>query len=454
MANYNATSGTLDTSFLSLYNQAKPQISNVWWWRYGYFCGINAFNTMGMTRNVAGNAAQHLEAGHPVPNWHVAAVITPAVAAGDPIVLSVTANDTINDTVYPAVGETVRFMNTKEGYISAKTQVGSVWRLTILPLDSSWVLTSAAGEGVWMIDQMSIEGSQSPNNAKVIPSELVSYPLQIIRNVAQLTGSAELTELWSDVDQFGRKINPYYLETINLEMEHTTYWDNAVFFGYPNFNTSAVSGNRMYGMDYTISNGGYTQLYPTGLFTLVDLQTMARVAMKRTAGNEFLGIGGPDFNFAAQSGLSGVFSQNPIVYQTGVNNPYAAKFVSNETELTDTKGIAINIRRVNWGGVNFNFMPIQRFGQTQTGGETGFKESGYCFWIPLSKSQTQKGDLKDRFQLTAREYQGKTRKMQMWSYGAAAPANKNGYDGQLIECLSEVGTEYYDIEKFIICKPF
>jgi hypothetical protein len=42
----------------------------------------------------------------------------------------------------------------------------------------------------------------------------------------------------------------------------------------------------------------------------------------------------------------------------------------------------------------------------------------------------------------------------MWSYGGAAAQNKNGYDGQIIEALSEIGTEYQDIDKFIICKPF
>lgn len=408
---------------------------------------------MGLTRQVAGPTAQHLEGGHPVPNWHVGTVVTLPAVAGNPIVLTVSANDVINGTVFPDVGESVRFQNTYSGQITNKQLVGGLWQVTILPHDPSWLLTAAVGDGVWMIDQLSAEGSQTPNNSKVVPSETVSYPLQIIRNSEQITGSAELTELWTDRDQFGNPINPMYLETLLLEMRHTVYWSNATFFGHPNLNPSNIDGNRMYGMDYTVSNGGYTQQYPNGQFTLVEIQNMARVAIKRSSGTEFVGFGGPDFTFAANAGLMGVFSQNPALYETnGGGSPLTARF--NDMQMTEKTGIKINIRRVNWAGINFDWIPIQQWGQTQTGGETGFKESGYCFWIPMSKGQTVQGQLVDRFKITERAYGGKTRKLNMWRWGGAAPENKNGYDGQIIECLSEVGTEYYGIDKFMVCKPF
>lgn len=453
MANVNSTSGNYTTTFASAFGNLKPQISNQLWWRFGYFCPINALKTMGMYRKVAGASAQHYETGHPVPNFHVGAVITPPAVAGDPIVLTVAAADVVANTVFPAVGETVRFKNDLSGYIETKTFTGGAWRLTIRPWDTSWTLSASAGDGVWMIDQLSAEGSASPNNSKNAPMELVSYPLQIIRNSEEITGSGELTELWNTVDQFGNPITPYYLQTMLGEMRQTTYWSNATFFGHPNFNTANISGNRMYGMDYTISNGGYTQNYNAGLYTLVELQTQARVAMKNSSGNEFFMIGGPDFNFAAQNGLSSVFAQNPIVYEGAGNSEYAPRFQANESELAGQKGIAINIRRVNWGGVHFHWCNVQQFGQTQTGGETGFKQTGYAFCIPLSKSYNVKGTFQNRFNLTVREMQGKSREMQMWSYGGSAPQNKNGDDKMTIEYLSEVGTEYQDISKFQIVKP-
>lgn len=458
MATYNAVAGTMTTDLLSAYGTLKPQNSSVLWWKYGYFCPINAIKSIGLTRQVAGPAAQHFEGGHPVPNWIVGSVVTAPAVAGDPIVLGVSAqNVSAQNTVYPSQGERFRLVNGQEAYITSVTLVGGTWRVTAIPMDSTVTLSAAAGQSMWMIDQLSAEGSQSPNNSKVIPKQLLSYPLQIVRNNTQLTGSGELTELWTTTDQFGNKISAYYEQTLNLEWNQTTKISNSVFWGQPNANTSNITGNAMYGMDYTISSGGYTHLYPNNNFTLTDLATLARVSQKRSAGNEFFGIAGPDFMFATQNGLQGVFAQNPIVFQSGSvssSSSYAKNFVSNMDELKDEMGIVVNIRHVGYGGVNFDWVGVQQFGQEQTGGAAGRNESSFCFFIPMSKSANLKGDFTSRFSLTSRSYEGKNREMLMWSYGGSAAQNKNGYDGQIIEALSEIGTEYQDIEKFIICKPF
>ncbi len=457
-AAYNATAGTMTTDLASAYGTLKPQNSSVLWWKYGYFCPLNAIKAIGLTRNVAGPAAQHFEGGHPVPNWIVGSVVTAPAVAGDAIVLAVSSqNVSGQNTVYPSVGERFRLVNGQEAYITAVTLVSTTWRVTAIPMDVTVTLQATAGDSMWMIDQLSPEGSQSPNNSKVIPKQLLSYPLQIIRNDTQITGSGELTELWTTTDQLGNKISTYYEQTLILEWNQTTKMSNAVFWGQPNNNSANIAGNAMYGMDYTISSGGYTHLYPNGNFTLTDLATLARVSQKRSAGNEFFGIAGPDFMFATQNGLQGVFAQNPIVFQSGSvssSSSYAKNFVSNEDELKDEMGIVVNIRHVAWGGVSFDWVGVQQFGQEQTGGANGRTESAYCFFIPMSKSANLKGDFQSRFALTSRTFEGKNREMLMWSYGGASALNKNGYDGQIIECLSETGTEYQDIEKFIICKPF
>jgi len=223
MATYNAVAGTMTTDLASAYGTLKPQNSSVLWWRYGYFCPINAIKAIGLTRQVAGPAAQHFEGGHPVPNWIVGSVVTAPAVAGDPIVLAVSAqNVSAQNTVYPSVGERFRLVNGQEAYITAVTLVAGTWQVTAIPMDSTVVLSAAAGQSMWMIDQLSAEGSQSPNNSKVIPKQLISYPLQIVRNSSQLTGSGELTELWTTSDQFGNKISTYYEQTLVLEWNQTT----------------------------------------------------------------------------------------------------------------------------------------------------------------------------------------------------------------------------------------
>jgi hypothetical protein len=216
----------------------------------------------------------------------------------------------------------------------------------------------------------------------------------------------------------------------------------------------------MIGLDYAITNGGYTNYYPAGNFGLTRITEMARVAQKRSAGNEFFGFGGPDFDFAAQNGLSPVFAQNPIVYDAGgINEPLLSKFAANEGEFdadvtNAAKGIVINFRRVKFGPVCFYFTPYQRIGQLEAGGLPGFKESGWCFWIPMSKAANTKGTLVDRFKLTVQAMDGKSRKLLMWTWGGMAPENKDGQDAIKIETLSTIGTDYYDTSKFIVSKTY
>ncbi len=461
-ANVGATGGVQSSAVMTLTGLAKPQIVNMYWWQYGFYTMFNTFNTMGMIREVAGDYAQHFEGGHPVPNWQVGSVVTPSPGAGQAIVLGVAAANVsgITSTVYPAATETVRFKNGTSGYINTVALVGGVWQVNITPFDPSWVLTASVGDYIWSESQLSIQGSQDPLNNKITPDVEVSFPLQIIRTTGTLEGSGELTELWATTDQFGNTINPYYKEYIPQEIRQTVYIDNEIFFGYPNLNSVAGGANKMVGMDYAISNGGYTQSYPIGNFGLLQIQELSRVAMKNTAGNEFFGFGGPDFDFAAQNGLSAIFAQNPIVYDGGgVNEPMLSKFAANEGEFsTDVTGaaksIVVNFRRVKWGPVNFIFTPYQRIGSAQAGGAPGFKETSWCFWIPMSKAGNAKGTMVDRFKLAVRAMNGKSRKLQMWTYGGQSPQNKNGYDGTIIDTLSEIGTEYNDISKFLISKGY
>ena len=460
--NVSATGGVQSSALMTLTGLAQPQISNAYWWQYGFYTMFNTFNTMGMMREVAGDYAQHFEGGHPVPAWTVGSVVTPSGGPGQPIVLGVatTSVSTITNTVYPQATETVRFKNTYSGYISNVALVGGVWQVTVQPFDPSWVLTASIGDGIWQQSQLSIQGSQDPLNTKVTPDVEVSYPLQIVRNTGQIDGSGELTALWTTTDQFGNTITPYYKEWIPQEIRQTVYLDNSIFFSYPNLNGVASGANSMVGMDYAISNGGYTQSYPIGNFGLLQIQELARVAMKNSSGNEFFGFGGPDFDFAAQNGLSAIFSQNPIVYDAGgINEPMLTKFAANEgefsSEITEgAKGIVVNFRRVKWGPVNFIFTPYQRIGSVQAGGMPGFKESSWCFWIPMSKAANAKGTMIDRFKIAVRAYNGKSRKMQIWTYGGQSPENKNGYDGTIIDTLSEMGPEYNDLSKFLISKGY
>lgn len=453
---YASTSAPLTSSFLSTYNTLKPQVLNMLWWKRNYFTPILALKSLGMTEQVGGPQSQHLEAGHFVPNWHVGAIVSAPSGPGGSIVLGVQPQDvSLVNSVFPAMTETVRFVDGTSGYISAAPAlVGGQWQITITPFYTTWTLSPSVGDSIWMIDQQSIEGSADPANYKEVPTQMNYYPLQIIRNGKSMTGSSVLTELWANKDQLGNKIDAYYLQTLELEMEHNTMVSNAAFWGDINQNPT-IPGNRMYSLWYTSSTAGQTIPYNNGLFTLTNIQQAYRISKQLSAGSEYFIMGGPDFNASWQNGLSSVFGQNPIVYSQGADIQSVQNlFQANETNLAGGQGIGINLRRVNWGGTHFYACDVQQWGQIESGGAPGRTESGYAFGIPMSKSANVSGDFVSRFRLTTRALNGVTRENIMWEYGGAAASNKNGNDNRVINCLSEVGTTFMSPDQLLQFKPF
>lgn len=452
---FGATGAPTSSQFLSTYNTLMPQVLNKLWYKRNYFTPILALKSMGMVEQVAGPQAQHLEAGHPVPNWHVGGIVSSPSGPGGQIVLSVSPQDvSLSNNVFPSISETVRFVDGTSGYISNVVNTsGSNFNITVLPFYLSWTLSPSVNDSIWVIDQQSIEGSSEPGNYKSVATDMVFYPMQIIRNSAQMTGSSVLTALWTQTDQLGNVTTPYYMQTLELEMAHNTYVGNAAFWGDQNLNP-AIPGNRMYSLWYSSNTAGQTIPYNTGLFTLTQLQSAYRISKQLSSGSEFFIMGGPDFNASWQNGLTSIFGQNPIVYKTGADiQSFQSQFQGNDANLQGSMGVGMNIRCVMWGGVSFYACDVQQWGQIESGGAPGRTESGYAFALPMAKSANEKGDYVSRFSLTTRALNGVTRENIMWEYGGAAATSKNGNDTRNIDILSEVGTRFKAPEQLIQFKP-
>lgn len=449
----NATSTNVTNQLLSFWEVAKPQFSNIVFYNHRYILPMNVFKSLGLIRPIQGEIAYHFEAGWIHPNFHSEETVAP-VGAGANLTFQVSVNDVQDDTVYPRVTDTVVFANGTSGEIITKTQVGANnWDVVVQPYDTSFNLSITAGDAVWITGNSQGEGTGSPES-RVTGRTKVQFPLQIVKECVDMTGSALTDQLWYEKDQFGNMRDTYNSGYIDAEFRFLEQLGNTAVFGPVNTNP-AITKPNMYSMDYICQTAGKTLPYVGGQYGINEFKENIRYARKKASGSKFLVLAAPELSLSMTTGLSDVMAQNPNMFGNAsiTSSPYNNQFVTGYEAEAKSMGVDINMKRINYDGIVFDICNVQQWGIEVGGGADGFKQTGYGFFIPLTKAQDAAGTLMDRFCMTYKKKDRWNRAMQVWETGAQATVPTSDIDELKINYLGHWGTEFYGAEHFQRVKP-
>jgi hypothetical protein len=434
----------------ALMDIVKPQISNIAFAKQGYILPVNVFKTQGMLRPIMGEVSYHFEIGNAHPNFQTSSTVSGA--AGADITITVATTSTFSGEVYARVTDTVRFKNRTAGKVITKTQNGSTYDLVIRPF-GSFSLSTTSGDFLWILGNGQAEGS-SGVASRVTKKEKSGYPTQILREAFTPTGSALTNEWWITQDQTGQSRNTLSSGVFDTEFRYWEQWGNTLLFNPLNQN-SAITESYTYSLEYMIGASGLDLPFASGNFGLTEFEELIRYynANKGAAGNKFLGLVGPEFNLSANKGLSDIFAQNPIVFAGSGTNAWADKFTQGYEGTAKSEDVSINFRCINYSNMEFYLAQIEQLGLRTTGGATGFNETEYAFWIPLTKGVNMPSDVKDRLLINYKKKDQWDRMCSVKQFGRNAPIATDSTDTLTVDYLGHFGLEPFGLEGFAMCRP-
>jgi hypothetical protein len=453
MAN-NSTQIPVTNQLLSFYETAKPQYSNVVFYNHKYILPMNVFKSLGLTMEIQGETSYGFEAGWLHPNFHAQATVAP-VAAGANLTFQVATNDVTNSaSVYVRVTDTVLFKDGTAGEVITVTDAGSgVFNVVVQPYATTFTLGVTAGDAIWITGNSQAEGTGSPR-PRTTGYTKVQYPLQILKEAVNMTGSALTDQLWYEKDQFGGMRDTYTSNYLDAEFRFLEQIGDTAVFGPVNTNP-AITKPNMYSMDYVVSTSGKTLPYTAGNYGINEFKENIRYSRKKASGSKFLVLAAPELSLAMTTGLSDVFAQNPNIFggASVTNSPLNSQFIAGYESEATSKGVEINMKRINYDGIIFDITNVQQWGIEVGGGADGFKQTGYGFFIPLTKAQNEAGKLEDRFTMTYKKKDRWNRAMQIWETGGQATTPTSDVDELQINFLAHWGTKFNGAEHFQRVKP-
>lgn len=429
----------------------KPQISNIAFAKQGYLLPANIFKTMGMLRPLAGETSFHFEIGNAHPNFQTSTSITPAQGAD--VTITVAANSTFNGNVYARITDTVRTKNKLGAKIINKVQNGNTYDLTLRPVDPSSTLTFTNGDFLWILGNAQPEGG-SGLPPRVTEKTKVGFPIQIIREDFEPTGSALTNEWWISRDQMGNARNTYASGVFDTEFRYWEQWGNILLFN-PLVTNNTITETFSYSLEYLTNANGLNLTFNSGSFGLTEFSELIRYynQNKGASGNKFLQLAGPEFNLSQNKGLSDIFSQNPLIFSGSGQSNWVDMFTSGAEKEAKNEGVDINFRVLNYSNMCFYISQVEQLGLNTTGGATGFNESEYSFNIPLSVGVNAASDVKDRMIINYKKYDNWDRMVSVKQFGRNAPIATNSTDVLTVDYLGNFGLETWGLEGFTMCTP-
>lgn len=433
----------------SFFAEEKPQISNIVWYNHKGILPMNVYKTMGLMKEIAGETAQHFERGWVHPNWHIAANVT-AGGAGQQITVQVAAADVVNNTAYTRTTDTIWQANGNYSSVVNKVFSGGFWQITLNPYDPNVTLSVTAGDAMWIIGNSQLEGTDQPA-PRDMGSQLLQFPLQIVKETVAWTGSVLANEQWFTTDQFGRPRDTYNSGYIDGDYRFTEQMGNITTFQTPNINPNNTDVN-MYGVDYVCNTVGNTVDYFNGSYGINEFKENIRYINKLGTGPKSWVMTAPEANLAFQTGASDVLSQNPnqFVKEDASNTDWTDKFTSGYEAMATANNLAVDItfKKLSYGGKVFYICEVQQWGYDSTGGADGWGVTGNMYFIPLQKSEDAEGTVRDRFTLTYKKFQKWNRSLHVWETGAWANNPTNSIDNLQLNILGHWGTEFMGPQHF------
>ncbi len=453
-----ASAAPVSNNLISFFAEFKPQISNIIFYNHHGILPMNVFKSLGLDREIAGETAQHFEAGWQHPNFHSATTVSSG-GPGANLTVTVSSNDvmaaTSAGTVYPRITDTILFKDGNGGSIVNKTNTApGVWTVEISPYSSTATLSVTAGDALWIVGNSQPEFSTSPA-PRDTGRALFQFPLQNVRETWQASGQALTTELWFTNDQFGNMRDTYTSGYLDAEYRWLEQVGNLATWGPLNTNASNADVN-MYSMDYVVTTSGNDMDYVGGIYGINEVKENIRYANKLGSGTKMLFLEGPELTLSTTTGMSDVFSQNPnLFFEVATATEWNDKFVGDAAADAKAAGQEVNIdfKKIRYSEYHIYLCQVQQWGWETTGGADGFTQTAAGFWIPLQKAQDASGTLMDRFRLPYKRRDRWNRALQVWETGGQATTPTDTGDYLQINLLGEWGTEFFGAEHFQKINP-
>jgi hypothetical protein len=449
---------TLNQQTISAYDYYTPQEYTQLLYRHLGQLGVRVMlDMLGNKRGVKAPTTGHYEApwrGNLVTVGAVAgggagANVTITLDAADMFNAGVTVNGVSRQSSYPIVGEVLQFNNGTLGYISAKNTTVTPHQLTVRPLNSAVNLLPniTVGAAYAVSGNMHGEGTGLPagRTPRVVK---YSNTFQIIKTKAGCTGS-ELTnaQYFEVVKNQGQ--NLFMLAKRDAYEAHELAIDNVLLFGQqannlvvfnPNLGHDvSISGTE--GLIPFIQNGGLTDTYTVGAYTMTDFDDLSRYyETERVSGSNLVAWQGYELNIEIENVFGSILNGDVAALLTK-SMGFSDYLPNDNTDRDGDHAMNFGFRGVKKGGFNYLFTKCAAFNSRTGAGAPAYNYNRWQIIFPQGKTpDVQDGDQYGIIGYEWKELDGNSRKMKVGSYhglGIDGPIS-NDIDVLTVGMLSEI----------------
>lgn len=424
-----ATGGILTDQIVTIYDITKPQHYPYLVRRYGnqYDNFVMFFQNLGRMEATPNDVLNAWEENWLHESLKVASNSSQEESQGAGVTIAVAEADYGGSNVYPRVGDILTLSNEMQCIITAKTDAGSTWNLTVKPLRNDYntlIPAFSAGDEIAITSAAFGYGTTQPEGV-VVGHTPRAFQAQVIKETFELEGQEFTRDKWIKVME-GASYDYYYNEGMGA-MEHRMglKWDGAVTFGIQDDGSVTVpsgdgSGNEIkttHGMVPWIRALGKTIETTGGSLFDLDYMDTASLHMKRNGATTNIGL----FicgNLMAQ-GVENAFVDATAgsLLNTGVDYTKVEQEVfKGNRELS----VSYNIKTVTKGGITWMIKPHDNWSNPKTFGLTGYSMESLGIMLPWGSTRDAKTGLKTmNMGMKYIANNGYSRKMEVWSVKGA-----------------------------------
>jgi len=378
----------------SLQDRFKPQVASVLYQKTGnsYIDAFTLVSTFGPRKAVGGPIIKHQERGFFNAPITVAGS-TSAGSVGAPVTVTLaTSSLGLNNLFFPQLYDTGYFKNGNSFVITAVSGVGTTTpTVTLQPSPTGTVPAFAANEQIAVIGSAWYEASAQPTGYFQSDWEY-QYALQFFKHTEEISGTAEMSERWAEVDSLGISQKGYQYLKIRGEQEMIKEIANEMMFS-EGLSTASWTGNplqyKMQGWKpWIIGNGGSVNPTPPGAFSLSQFQGINDDLDATNAGGRYVMVSGNSRQREIVAAASAQFSSNAMTYvkpemEGSFQNRFASA-IDEDKMKQEALGINIDVRTFTDGTRTFDFCNLIALSDPSTNNPQGYNSNYLSFILPMN----------------------------------------------------------------------
>lgn len=415
--------------FETVYDRPLPEFTTLMARHMGYLPFISLLKGMGLSSGHSKPTVGHYEEPWNTDTVTVGSVITAPAAAGDGMVVELTAasmydsNNTANGGAmfasFPIERDIIELYDRTQVQVTTKNTSVNPHRLTLTPIDSSIDLTGkvVADDEFAVMYNLHPEGSGLP--AMRVPRFIkYSNPFAILKTAYATTGSEMTNSIYHELVPGGASSagKAIYVKLRSDDLRrHEKYRSNLMLFGQTANNLTEFVANvgadmPMNGTEGLIdfaTTSGNSDTYTPGSYALSDFNAIARTYYneRSTGTNQLISLVGPDLAEEQEDLFTTILSATPDVHVDRLIPEYS-DFMSGTDESLDYDAgdmmLNFGVTAVKKNGFIFYLKRLNEFSDIKGAGGTGYDYRKYSITMPLgiakdSNSNNMSGTLGYRY---------------------------------------------------------